>query len=73
MGDDSSGEQCMANIPSMVQGAEYRDCTTKQKRPEEAPSAPRPTGQLDAPTWELLGPQGAASFWERTEAPLPHP
>ena len=55
MGDDSSGnlgEQCMANIHTMVQGAEYKDCTTKQKRLEEAPSAPRPTGQ---PYGILLG------------------
>ena len=71
MGDDSSGEQCMVNIPTMVQGAGYKDYTTKQKQPEEAPSAPRPAGQPDALTWELLGPQGTASFWERTEAPLP--
>ena len=27
-------------------------------------------GQPDAPTWELLGPQGTATFWEKTEAPL---
>ena len=73
MGDDSSGEQYMANIPVMVQGTGYKDYTTKQKRPEEAPSAPRPTGQPDAPTWELNGPQGTASWWKRTEAPLPHP
>ena len=25
MGDDSSGQQCMANIPTMVQGAGYKD------------------------------------------------
>ena len=39
MGDDSSsnlGEQCMANIPTIVHDAEYKDCTTIQKRPEEA-------------------------------------
>ena len=30
-------------------------------------------GQPDAPTWELLGPQGTATFWEKTEAPLPLP
>ena len=70
MGDDSSGEQYMANMPTMVQCAEYKDCTTKQKRPEEAPSAPRSMVQPDALTWELNGPQGTASFWERTEAPL---
>ena len=29
MGDDSSGEQCMENIPTMVQGTGYLDCTTK--------------------------------------------
>ena len=81
MGDDSAsnlGEQCIktiptVNVPKMVRNSEYKDCTVKHKQPEEAPSAPRPTGQPDAPTWELLGPQGIASFWESTEAPLPHP
>ena len=74
MGDDSSsnlGEQCM------VQSAEYKDCTTKQKRREEAPSAPSSSwqagGEYDTPIWKLSGTQGTASFWERTEAPLPHP
>ena len=62
MGDNSSGEQCMANIPAMVQGAGYKDYTSKQKLPEEAPSAPRPTGQPDAPTWDIIGPLGTASF-----------
>ena len=57
----------------MVRNSEYKNCTVKQKQPEEAPSSPRPTGQPDAPAWELLGPQGTASFWERTEAELPHP
>ena len=57
----------------MVRNSEYENCTVKHKQPEEAPSSPRPTGQPDAPRWELLGPQGTASFWERTEAPLPHP
>ena len=52
----------MANTPTMVHISEYKDCTTKHKRPEEAPSAPRRTGQPDAPTWELLGPQGTASL-----------
>ena len=59
MSDDSSSnlrEQCMANIPTMAHNSEYKDCTTKHKRPEEAPSAPRLTGQPDVPTWELLGP-----------------
>ena len=63
----------MANIPTMVQGAGYKDYTSKQKLPEEAPSAPRPTGQPDAPTWDIIGPLGTASFWERTKAPLPPP
>ena len=52
----------MANIPTMVQGAGYKDYTSKQKLPEEAPSAPRPTGQPDAPTWDIIGPLGTASF-----------
>ena len=63
----------MANIPAMVQGSEYKDCTSKHKRPEEAPSAPRPTGQHDAPTWELLEPQGTASFWERNGGTIASP
>ena len=46
-------------------------CTVKHKQPMEAPSAPRPMGQPDAPTCELLGPQCTASFWETMEAPLP--
>ena len=61
-GDDSS-----ANFTMM------KHRTTKQKRLEEAPAVPRPTGLPDAPTWELIGPQGTASFWERAEAPLPPP
>ena len=80
MGDDSSsnlGEQFMANIPTMVQCAEYKDCTTKQKRPEEAPLASRSSwqasGEHDTPTWKLFGTQGPASFCERAEAPLPFP
>ena len=80
MGDDSSsnlGEQCMANFPTMVQGSEYKDCTTKHIRPEEAPSAPRSSWKAgeehDTPTWKLSGTQGTASFWERTEVPLPPP
>ena len=60
-----TGDGSSANITMM------KDCTTKQKRLEEAPSAPRPTGQPDTPTWELILPQGTASFSERTEPPLP--
>ena len=60
-----------ANVSSMVRSSENQNCTVKHKQPMESPSAPRPTGQPDAPTWELLGPQGTASFWEKTEAPLP--
>ena len=68
-GDDSSstvGEQCMANIPTMVHDAEYKDCTTIQKRPEEAPSASRSSwqanGEHGTPTWKISGAQGTASF-----------
>ena len=64
MGDNSSGEQGMANIHTLVQGAGYKDYTSKQKLPEEAPSAPRSAGQRDALTWEPIGPQGTATFWE---------
>ena len=70
-GEDSIKAIPTANVSAMVRCSETPNCTVKHKRPEEAPSAPRPTEQPDAPTWELLGPQGTASFWERTEAPLP--
>ena len=67
----------MANIPTLVHNAEYKDCTTIQKRPEEAPSASRSSrqasGEHGAPTWKISGIQGTASFWERAEAPLPPP
>ena len=65
------GDSCMANVPTLVQSAGYKDYTSKHKPPEDAPSAPRPAGQLDALTWEPVGPQGTASLWESTEAPLP--
>ena len=35
-----------------------KNCTAKHKQPEEAPSAPRPMEQPDAPILELLGPPG---------------
>ena len=62
-----------ANVSTMVRGSENNDCTVKHKQPLDAPSAPRPMGQPDAPTWKLLGSQGTASFWVKTEAPLPLP
>ena len=48
----------MANIPSMVQGAEYKDFTTKRKRPEEAPFCTEiviamQVREHDTPTWKL--------------------
>ena len=56
----------------LVQGLGNKDHTSKQKLPEEAPPAPRSAEQPDdALPWEPVGPQGTASFWERTEAPLP--
>ena len=69
----SSGEQCIANIPTMVQGAGYKDSTSQQKLSEEAPSAPRSALQPDALTLEPIGPRVPASLRERTEAPLPPP
>ena len=54
----------------MLRSSENKDRTVKHKQPEEAPSAPRPTGQPVAPTSERLGPPGTAEFWERTEVPL---
>ena len=57
MGDNSSGEQGMANIPTLVQGAGYKDYTSKQKLLEEAPSAPRSAGSLMLLLGNLLGPR----------------
>ena len=70
-GDVSSGERGMANVPTLVQDAGYKDDTSKQKLPEPALSAPRSAEQPYALTCEPIGHQGTASFWERTEAPLP--
>ena len=44
VGDDSSDEQGLANSHTLVQGAGYKDYTSKQKLPEGAPSAPRSAG-----------------------------
>ena len=45
------------------------------EQPLDAPSTPKSSwqavGEPDAPTWKLSGTQGTASFWEKTEAPLP--
>ena len=50
-GDDSSGEQCMANIHHDGTGyCSQRSHFQTKKQPEEAPSAPRPAGQPDALT-----------------------
>ena len=73
LGEHSIKATPPVNVSTMVRNSDNKDCTVKHKQLEEAPSAPRPTGQPDAPTWELLGPQGTPSFWERTEAPLPLP
>ena len=76
-GEHSTKAILTVDVSTTVRNSENKDCTVKQKQPLDAPSAPRsswqPVEQLDAPTWELLGPQGTASFWERTEAPLPLP
>ena len=40
MGDDSPGEQGVANIPALVQGAGYKDYTSKQELHEETSLAP---------------------------------
>ena len=81
IGDDSTGDPgensieaiSTANVSTMVRSSENQNCTVRHKQPMDANSEPRPLGQPDAPTWELLGPQGTASFWERTEAPMPPP
>ena len=76
-GEHSTKAILTVNVSTTVRKSQNKDCTVKHKQPLDAPSEPRsswqPVEQLDAPTWELLGPQGTASFWERTEAPLPLP
>ena len=58
-----------ANFLALVQGPGNKGHISKSKPREEAPPAVRPAGQPDAVPWEPVGPQGTASFWERTEAP----
>ena len=57
-------------------GADYKDCTTKHKLPEDAPSAPRSSwqagGEHDTPTWKLSGTQGTASFSPRPQCNFIH-
>ena len=71
IGDDSSDEQGFANFPALVQGPGNKGYISKSKLREDAPPALGPAEQPDALPWEPIGPQGTASFWERTEAPLP--
>ena len=71
MGGDSSDEQALANFPARVQDPGNKGYISKSKLREEAPPTPRPAEQPDALPWEDVGLQGTASFWERTEAPLP--
>ena len=67
----------MAADSTTVRSSENKDCAVKHEQPLDAPSALRsswqPVEQPDAPSWEPLGSQGAATFWEKTEAPLPPP
>ena len=62
------GGQQGKRIPSWMS----KHPTVKHRQPFGAPSAPRsswqPVGRPDALTWELLGSQGTATFWEKTEA-----
>ena len=73
IGVNSTKAISTANVSTVVRKPENQNCTVKHKQPLESPSAPRPMGKPDAPAGELLGPQGTASFWEKTEAPLPVP
>ena len=47
------------------------------EQPLDPPSTPKSSwqavGEPDAPTWKLSRTDGTASFWEKTEASLPHP
>ena len=69
-GDDSSDEQVFANFAALAQVPGNKGYISKSKLREDAPPAPRPAAQPDALHWEPIGPQCAASFWERNEAPL---
>ena len=70
-------EQCMANIPTMVQGAEYKDCTSNKKDLKKHLRHRDRHGRQVENMIRLFGsylePRVRASFWERTEAPLPPP
>ena len=77
--DDSSRtleEQCVANIRTTVHDAEYKVCTTIQRRPQEANTFG--TEIVMASKWrtlyaclENLEPRVRHPSWERAEAPLP--
>ena len=73
-GENSIKAFPIATDPTTVRRSENKDCIVEHKQPLDASSAPtsswQPVGQPDAPTWELLGSEGTATFWEKTEAQL---
>ena len=84
--DDGSirdhGENSTETVPCvsdswMLWKAENKDGTVKHEQPLDTASAPKSSwqavGEPDAPTGKLSGTLGTSVFWEKSEAPLPHP
>ena len=63
MGDDSSGEQCMANIPTILQGVGHKDNTTKQN--QKHLQHQDQLGSLILLPGNSLGPKVLHPSWER--------
>ena len=75
--EDATQALPLAADSTRVRRSENKDGTVKHEQPLDTSSAPRSSwqavGQPDAPTWNLSGTQGTSSFWENSEASLPHP
>ena len=75
--DDSSQALPIAADSPTVRRSDNKDGTFKHEQVWDAPSGPKSSwqavGEPDAPTWKLSGTQGTSPFWEKSEAPLPHP
>ena len=63
--------------PYVTPRAEISDCALKYEQPLDTSSATKSSwqavGEPDAPAWKLSGTEGISAFWEKSEAPLPHP
>ena len=65
-GDDSSGEQRVANFPVLLHGTDNTDYIR-----DDHPPTPRPSRQPVSLSWEPTRHQDKAFFWERIVSPLP--